>query len=91
MKDALSYSESMRIRLVGNDLLQTVKSLPPLTVPHKPAGPTGLVDFDLMSNKKHDELCQLMKESDKFTEVININSCHFFDLSTVFSRRTLII
>lgn len=50
-------------------MLKKLNELRPLVVPNKPSGPTGLTDLDQMTNMRHDDLCQLMKESNKLTQV----------------------
>uniref|UniRef100_A0A914VYN7 Dynein associated protein domain-containing protein n=1 Tax=Plectus sambesii TaxID=2011161 RepID=A0A914VYN7_9BILA len=68
LKQALRYSESERRRLAGQQMQKKMTELRPLVVPNKPNGPAGLTDLDKMTNMRHDDLCQLMKESNKLTQ-----------------------
>lgn len=58
--------------LEGMKMKEIMDSLPPLNVPRKPVGlqsQTGLLDFDQISHKKHDELNHLLRETARLQKV----------------------
>lgn len=72
LKSICLATHQSKCALEGAKMKEIMASLPPLNVPRKPIGlqsQTGMIDFDQMSHKKHDELNQLLRETARLQKV----------------------